>query len=240
MSNNNATVALPGHRNWDVWWSPESGFDNFQLDIVGFLAVLGESSVTANAQVAALSRLFYLPRLLPAPQALLRTSRPTTLIPREAKVTGVHSGNVKDHVHHVANVLLGEPMEKYTVQHVTIQKKVRNPDHVQTSISDILFRGISRKARASTDQTVLPSPVKAKATGPLFWVTMIGFFSGSCDLVRMLNHLWRWDVAPGHHPARRAVYCCWCLQQMDVGIVQTARQGGRDRRGGCRDSLSQW
>ncbi|CZT17176.1 uncharacterized protein RCC_03008 [Ramularia collo-cygni] len=44
MSNNNATVALPGHRNWDVWWSPESGFDNFQLDIVGFLAVLGESS----------------------------------------------------------------------------------------------------------------------------------------------------------------------------------------------------
>jgi len=82
------------------------GFDNFQLDIVGFLAVLGEGSVLANAQVAALSRLFYLPRLIPAPQALLPSKRPTTLPPITASVTAVYSGNVKDHVHHVAHILL--------------------------------------------------------------------------------------------------------------------------------------
>lgn len=112
-------------RSYLISLPSESGFEDFQLDIVGFLAVLGESSVslnirfsiqrhpltsrlqvTANAQVAALSRIFYLPRLLPAPQALLRTSRPTTLASTNAKVTGVYSGNVKDHVHHVANVLL--------------------------------------------------------------------------------------------------------------------------------------
>lgn len=102
--NNNVTVAIPGDPNWGVWWW--NGFDNFQLDIVGFLAVLGEGSVLANAQVSALSRLFYLPRLLPAPQALMKPSRPTTLPPTTAKVTGVYSGNVKDHVHHVANILL--------------------------------------------------------------------------------------------------------------------------------------
>ena len=82
------------------------GFKNFQLDIVGFLAVLGEGSVTANAQVSALSRLFYLPRLLPAPQALLPPSRPTELEPTPGWATGVTSGNHKDHVHHVASVLL--------------------------------------------------------------------------------------------------------------------------------------
>lgn len=103
--NNNVTVAIPGEPNWGVWWQ-WTVFSNFQLDIVGFLAVLGEGAVLANAQVSALSRLFYLPRLLPAPQALIRTTRPTTLPPVTAKVTGVHSGNVKDHVHHIANVLL--------------------------------------------------------------------------------------------------------------------------------------
>ena len=102
--NNNITVAIPGRPNWGVrWWN---GFGYFQLDIVGFLAIMGEGAVLANAQVAALSRLFYLPRLIPAPQALIRTSRPTALEPTQGKVTGVHSGNVKDHIHHVAHVLL--------------------------------------------------------------------------------------------------------------------------------------
>lgn len=102
--NTNTTVAMPGRENWDVWWW--NGLENFQLDIVGFLAVLGESAVLANAQVAALSKLFYLPRILPAPQALIRTSRPTSLPHADGEVTGVFSGNVKHHVHHVANILL--------------------------------------------------------------------------------------------------------------------------------------
>lgn len=81
-------------------------FQNFQLDIVGFLAVLGEGSVLANSQVSALSPLFYLPRILPAPQALLPPNRPAKLPSTPASVTAVSSGNSKDHVHHVAHVLL--------------------------------------------------------------------------------------------------------------------------------------
>lgn len=101
--NNNATVSFPGP-GWAMLWPDQ--FDNFQLDIVGFLAILGEASILANAQVSALSRLFYLPRLLPAPQALLRVSRPVSLPPISAHVNAVHTGNKKHHVHHVASVLL--------------------------------------------------------------------------------------------------------------------------------------
>ena len=43
------------------------------------LAILGEASVLANAQVSALSLFFLLPRLVPAPQALIRTTRPERL-----------------------------------------------------------------------------------------------------------------------------------------------------------------
>ena len=102
--NANTTISHPGE-GWEMLWG-NGPLHNFQLDIVGFLAVLGESSVTANYQVSALSRLFYLPRLIPAPQALLLARRPTSLTPTTASVTGVYSGNVKDHIHHVANILL--------------------------------------------------------------------------------------------------------------------------------------
>lgn len=103
--NTNTTISHPGN-DWQVLWGNGNGWKNFQLDIVGFLAILGESAVTANAQVSALSRLFYLPRLLPAPQALLPPSRPTELPTEKAWVTGVFSGNNKEHLHHIANILL--------------------------------------------------------------------------------------------------------------------------------------
>lgn len=104
MSEGTAAISYPGP-GWHLYWGSRD-FSKFQLDIVGFLAVLGEGSVTANYQVSALSRLFYLPRLIPAPQALLPARRPTSLPSTTAWVTGVHSGNVKDHIHHVANILL--------------------------------------------------------------------------------------------------------------------------------------
>lgn len=102
--NANTTISYPGHQ-WQMLWD-NGAFDNFQLDIVGFLAVLGEGSVTANAQVSALSPLFYLPRLIPAPQALLWPTRPVSLPSTDGIVTGVTNGNVKKQVHHVAHILL--------------------------------------------------------------------------------------------------------------------------------------
>jgi hypothetical protein len=46
-------------------------FDDLRLDIVGIVAVLGEGSVTELARITSLSWHHILPRLMPAPQALL-------------------------------------------------------------------------------------------------------------------------------------------------------------------------
>ncbi|KAI5370282.1 hypothetical protein Slin15195_G011600 [Septoria linicola] len=182
--NNNITVAFPGRPNWSIWWQAKS-LDDFQLDIVGFLAVLGEGAVQANAQVSALSRLFLLPRLLPAPQALIRTTRPTELPPTAGKVTGVYSGNVKDHVHHIANILLhpDPPLASYTVRCVEIKA---TKSHLQDpSFKDRFFRGQSTADSTSTN--VRPPLVKAKATGPQTWVTLLGFFEALVLLIASIT-----------------------------------------------------
>ena len=66
------------------WIQAEEGerwLDSLQLDIVGFLAILGEGSVLANAQVLTLSKLIFLPRLIPAPQALTTGPLSRELLP---------------------------------------------------------------------------------------------------------------------------------------------------------------
>jgi len=78
----------------------------FQLDIVGFLAILGEGSVLANAQVASLSKVTFLPRLLPAPQALMKPSRNSVLPHANGMATAVKSGNHRAYVNHVGHVLV--------------------------------------------------------------------------------------------------------------------------------------
>jgi hypothetical protein len=90
------------------WLQDELGrasLDELQLDIVGFLAILGEGSVLANAQVSTLSRWIFLPRLIPAPQALMRPTRPEVLEPEAGFVTGIFSGNNIDQINHIGNIV---------------------------------------------------------------------------------------------------------------------------------------
>jgi hypothetical protein len=84
----------------------DNDFGNLQLDIVGFLAILGEGSVLANAQVSSLSKWIFVPRLLPAPQALMRPSRPQKLHSSLGYVTAVHSGNHVNHINHIGNIVM--------------------------------------------------------------------------------------------------------------------------------------
>ncbi|KAK4984767.1 hypothetical protein LTR50_006389 [Elasticomyces elasticus] len=131
-----------------------NGLSDLRLDIIGFLAILGEGSVTSNSQVAALSSLFYLPRLLPAPQALLRPSRPATLVPTDAQVSGVHNGMHKGHINHVANVLLGDDLPKHAVRVVEIVKNTDGPKGKNTD----------------------GPRVRAKTMGPLAAIALLGCF----------------------------------------------------------------
>ena len=83
-------------------------FDGLRLDVVGFLAILGESSITTTQQVCTLSWLCALPRLLPAPHAMLSCERPRELPSEPGKIIGIESGNVVDHIAFFPNILNNE------------------------------------------------------------------------------------------------------------------------------------
>lgn len=98
MSNNN-------YGNYNTSWFIND-FKNFQLDVVGFLAILGEGSVLSSAQMLGASRISYLPRLIPAPQALFRAQRPSRLPSHLAQVSAIYSGNARAYVNYIAHLLL--------------------------------------------------------------------------------------------------------------------------------------
>jgi len=91
------------------WLAPNDNgiikLESLQLDIVGFLAILGEGSVLANAKVSTLSKWIFLPRLIPAPQALMRPTRPLVLEPAPGTVSGIFSGNKRDNINHIGNIV---------------------------------------------------------------------------------------------------------------------------------------
>lgn len=85
-------------------WFPVSK-DSWGLDVVTLLAVIGESSMEDHAQPITASVLCLLPRILPAPQALLKSRRPTRLPTYNAQMVGVHNGVALDSVGFFANII---------------------------------------------------------------------------------------------------------------------------------------
>jgi hypothetical protein len=92
-----------------LWFSSDStssqGPWGWRLDVVTLLAVIGESSIAEHAQTITASVLCLLPRIIPAPQALLKPSRPQRLPETTARMTGVYSGVVLDTVGFFANII---------------------------------------------------------------------------------------------------------------------------------------
>ncbi|KAF2678528.1 hypothetical protein K458DRAFT_422986 [Lentithecium fluviatile CBS 122367] len=131
------------------WLQSEDGepvLKSLQLDIVGFLAILGEGSVLANAQVSTLSRWIFLPRLIPAPQALMRPTRPTKLEPTPGHVSGIFSGNYRDNINHIGNIVCDAGnLPAHSVRIVSIERPRE-------------------------------TPLKAKTMAPLTVVVFLGFF----------------------------------------------------------------
>lgn len=123
MADNNQQDGVPGD-----FFSTIPNFVSIQLDIVGFLAILGEGSVLANAQVSTLSKWMFVPRLLPAPQALLRPSRPSRLDPALGRVTGVVSGNDRDALNHIGSIVLdADSLNEFEVRCVEIERNDEAP-----------------------------------------------------------------------------------------------------------------
>ncbi|KAH7151684.1 hypothetical protein B0J13DRAFT_246341 [Dactylonectria estremocensis] len=92
----------PGDPGWK-WFPNEKS--SWSLDVVTLLAVIGESSMAEHSQTITASLLCLLPRLIPAPQALLKPSRPVRMPETVAKMTGVYSGTTLDSVGFFATII---------------------------------------------------------------------------------------------------------------------------------------
>lgn len=87
------------------WFTSNEGPIGWRLDVVTLLAVIGESSIAEHAQAMTASAACLLPRLIPAPQALIKGSRPGRMPETKARVTGVYSGVTLDTVGFFANIM---------------------------------------------------------------------------------------------------------------------------------------
>ena len=104
--------------------------NDWRLDVVSLLAVIGESSMSKHAQPLTASWLCLLPRLIPAPQALIRPARPGGLPSQVAHVVGVHSGNYLQELNYFANLIhpISE-LKRHSIREVTIEHKpIREQD----------------------------------------------------------------------------------------------------------------
>ncbi|EYE95583.1 uncharacterized protein EURHEDRAFT_411861 [Aspergillus ruber CBS 135680] len=112
-----------------VWFPSErSKPDGWKFDIVSLVAVIGESTIERHTQLITASRLSWIPRLIPAPQTLLKTKRPERLPPvKDVEIFGVHSGTKVTELNFFADVILKiQDLEKYEFRKYEITKQPDN------------------------------------------------------------------------------------------------------------------
>lgn len=143
-------------------WFPD-GRDSWRLDAITLLAIIGESEIEAHSQAVCAyliknlqhtmapfayceltvvkhgqieaSPLCLLPRLLPAPQALLKPSRPLRMPDYPARVTGVHSGVVLLTVGFFANIIT--PLDDIPAFGFKVIRVKHRRDEIQTEKSTV-------------------------------------------------------------------------------------------------------
>ncbi|RAL03862.1 uncharacterized protein BO80DRAFT_487620 [Aspergillus ibericus CBS 121593] len=99
-------------------WFPvglEGDENKWRFDIIPLLAVIGSSAIQKHMQAITASPFAIFPRLMPAPESLLDTDRPTRPPSvKDVKIIGVKSGIELDELNFFANLIHNvEDMEKY-------------------------------------------------------------------------------------------------------------------------------
>ncbi|KAI0382194.1 hypothetical protein F5Y04DRAFT_253203 [Hypomontagnella monticulosa] len=137
----------------------------WRLDVVTLLAVIGESSVAEHAQTITASIFCLFPRIIPAPQAFLKPSRPVRLPETMAKMTGVYSGVVLDTVGFFANIIHPlDELQPFTFKVLQIRHTDRNNaggfeiPRVLTNGTSLISRLRSR-THTSTDSPLSPREI---------------------------------------------------------------------------------
>ena len=98
--------------------------DGWKFDIVSLVAVIGESTIERHTQLITASSLSYLPRLIPAPQTLLKTVRPERLPPvKDVEIFGVFSGTKVAELNFFADIIHRiRELKPYEFRKYTIRK----------------------------------------------------------------------------------------------------------------------
>lgn len=102
--------------------------EGWRLDIVSLLAVIGESSMEEHAQALTSSWTCTLPRIIPAPQALLKPTRPARLPQINSAVVGVHNGSLATTFNYFPNIM--HPLEELA----PLQFRVLNITHTKEKL----------------------------------------------------------------------------------------------------------
>lgn len=88
------------------WFSTErAGREGWRLDIVSLLAVIGEGAIESHIQPMTSSWTCILPRIIPAPQVLLKSSRPTRMPEVPAAIAGIWNGTLVATLNFFPNII---------------------------------------------------------------------------------------------------------------------------------------
>jgi hypothetical protein len=132
-------------------WFPDgkNNSSGWRLDIVSLLAVIGESSMESHSQALTSSWTCILPRIIPAPQALLKPSRPTRMPQVNAAVVGVHNGTLVQTLNYFPNIL--HPVEDFPPFAFKVLRITHARNKLSTPPSAVLEREKLPSASNSVD-----------------------------------------------------------------------------------------
>ena len=159
-------------------WFPSGRSDSagWRFNAVGLLAVIGESSIAPHVFALTSSWLCLLPRLIPAPQAMLKPSRPTRFPAVPANVVGVHSGTSVGELNFYADLIhqIGT-LKPYDFHEYTIRRASKYTNSVEDQIP-LTFQQLRppvMSMRAFSPLDILAAGSCALTVGLLVWACLI-------------------------------------------------------------------
>lgn len=160
------------------------GSSGWHFDAVGLLAIIGEDIITNQAQLITSSIWCFLPRLIPAPQGLLRAERPHRLpgVPG-VTVKSIYGGAQVSELNYFANLIHKvDDLKKYDFKVVKITKNEHkdSPQSAQPRADESGFGlqtldrlGKWKKQAALASKT---TRIKTKELSPLNILTILSCF----------------------------------------------------------------
>ncbi|CAG9977985.1 unnamed protein product [Clonostachys byssicola] len=154
--------------------------NDWKLDAVGLLAVIGETTTETCVEPMTASYLCLLPRLIPAPQALIRPNRRIALASVSASIVGVYSGTTMSQLSYISNQIHPIAMLPTFGVRVLQIKHRQDPDALrrQTTNLEKMLNYIEpplpmMKAKLISPHNILSVATTLLTLGLLLWAIII-------------------------------------------------------------------